>query len=251
MPYPRFTKIIINHFISKDKTISMRNRINLHTIRDDSLLEAEPVKKAKRVKRAAKKSTTTPITGVIISDTPGVSVSKKKAPAKADKGKGIELLSDAALLKAAQVKEDLKKSKKDSHMLHASGLGDGVAFQPKVPDESEDKTTGTDEGTGTKPGVPDVPTYESDSDNESWGDSEDESDDINDDDNAKDEDSKNEDDDGNDAQIDTTDLLNTGILSGANDNEDVGAEADLNNLETTMNVSPIPTTRIHKDHPKN
>ncbi|GKA40460.1 retrovirus-related pol polyprotein from transposon TNT 1-94 [Tanacetum coccineum] len=38
MPYPRFTKVIINHFISKDKTISMRNRINLHTIRDDSLL---------------------------------------------------------------------------------------------------------------------------------------------------------------------------------------------------------------------
>ncbi|GJR06146.1 putative ribonuclease H-like domain-containing protein [Tanacetum coccineum] len=27
-------------------------------------------------------------------------------------------------------------------------------------------------------------------------------------------------------------------------------EANLNNLETTMNVSPIPTTRIHKDHPK-
>ncbi|GJZ69264.1 retrovirus-related pol polyprotein from transposon TNT 1-94 [Tanacetum coccineum] len=38
MPYPRFTKVIINHFISKDKTISMRNRINLHTVRDDSLL---------------------------------------------------------------------------------------------------------------------------------------------------------------------------------------------------------------------
>ncbi|GJZ56363.1 hypothetical protein Tco_0611556, partial [Tanacetum coccineum] len=38
MPYPRFTKVIINHFISKDKTISMRNKINLHTIRDDLLL---------------------------------------------------------------------------------------------------------------------------------------------------------------------------------------------------------------------
>ncbi|GJS22964.1 ribonuclease H-like domain-containing protein [Tanacetum coccineum] len=50
---------------------------------------------------------------------------------------------------------------------------------------------------------------------------------------------------------DTTDLLNTGIFSGAYDDEDVGAEADLNNLETTINVSPIPTTRIHKDHPKN
>ncbi|GJZ13670.1 putative ribonuclease H-like domain-containing protein [Tanacetum coccineum] len=49
---------------------------------------------------------------------------------------------------------------------------------------------------------------------------------------------------------DTDNLLNTGIFSGAYDNEDVGAEAALNNLETTMNVSPIPTTRIHKDYPK-
>ncbi|GKD74364.1 hypothetical protein Tco_1332646 [Tanacetum coccineum] len=48
-----------------------------------------------------------------------------------------------------------------------------------------------------------------------------------------------------------TDLLNTGIFSGAyDDDDDEGAEADLNNLQTTMNVSPIPTTRIHKDHPK-
>ncbi|GJV22302.1 putative ribonuclease H-like domain-containing protein [Tanacetum coccineum] len=40
------------------------------------------------------------------------------------------------------------------------------------------------------------------------------------------------------------------VLSVEYDDEDVGAEADLNNLETTMNVSPIPTTRIHKDHLK-
>ncbi|GKD65866.1 hypothetical protein Tco_1307974, partial [Tanacetum coccineum] len=44
----------------------------------------------------------------------------------------------------------------------------------------------------------------------------------------------------------------TRIFGNAYDDEDVGAgaEADLNNLETTMNVSPIPTTRIDKDHPK-
>ncbi|GJS74192.1 putative ribonuclease H-like domain-containing protein [Tanacetum coccineum] len=35
---------------------------------------------------------------------------------------------------------------------------------------------------------------------------------------------------------DTTDLLNTSIFSGANNDEDKGAEADLNNLETTMNT---------------
>ncbi|GJX74666.1 putative ribonuclease H-like domain-containing protein [Tanacetum coccineum] len=42
----------------------------------------------------------------------------------------------------------------------------------------------------------------------------------------------------------------TRIFGNAYDDEDVGAEADLNNLETTMNVSPIPTTRIDKNHPK-
>ncbi|GKD22380.1 hypothetical protein Tco_1224083, partial [Tanacetum coccineum] len=47
------------------------------------------------------------------------------------------------------------------------------------------------------------------------------------------------------------DLEDTGIFSGAYHDEEVGAEADLNNLETTMNVSPILTTRIHKDHLKN
>ncbi|GJQ94949.1 putative ribonuclease H-like domain-containing protein [Tanacetum coccineum] len=35
------------------------------------------------------------------------------------------------------------------------------------------------------------------------------------------------------------DLLNTGIFSGAYDDEDVGAEADINNLETTMNDEEI------------
>nr|GFB84011.1 hypothetical protein [Tanacetum cinerariifolium] len=169
MPYPRFTKVIINHFISKDKTISMRNMINLHTVRDDTLLgtlkfvskiqdyqqyealipkeminqdikdskayktylafatgqgtpkkakklkkiaspskklspflEEEPTKKPKRAKKPAKNSTIMPTAGVFIKDTPGVSVSKKKAPAKVDRGKGMDLFSKAALLEDAQ-----------------------------------------------------------------------------------------------------------------------------------------------------
>ncbi|GJR52606.1 putative ribonuclease H-like domain-containing protein [Tanacetum coccineum] len=35
----------------------------------------------------------------------------------------------------------------------------------------------------------------------------------------------------------------------SDDNEDVSAEADMNNLDAFMPVIPIPTTRIHKDHP--
>ncbi|GJW10548.1 uncharacterized mitochondrial protein-like protein [Tanacetum coccineum] len=34
----------------------------------------------------------------------------------------------------------------------------------------------------------------------------------------------------------------------SDDDEDVGVEADMNNLDAFMPVSPIPTTRIHKDH---
>ncbi|GJT42981.1 ribonuclease H-like domain-containing protein [Tanacetum coccineum] len=49
---------------------------------------------------------------------------------------------------------------------------------------------------------------------------------------------------------DTADLQDTGIFGSAYDDEYVGAEADLSNLETNMSVSPIPTNKIRKDHPK-
>nr|GEW81640.1 hypothetical protein [Tanacetum cinerariifolium] len=38
-------------------------------------------------------------------------------------------------------------------------------------------------------------------------------------------------------------------ITYSNDEDDVGAEADFNNLETSITVSPIPTTRVHKDNP--
>nr|GEY35041.1 putative reverse transcriptase domain-containing protein [Tanacetum cinerariifolium] len=38
-------------------------------------------------------------------------------------------------------------------------------------------------------------------------------------------------------------------ITYSDDKDDVGAEADFNNLESSITVSPIPTTRVHKDHP--
>ncbi|GJX73950.1 putative ribonuclease H-like domain-containing protein [Tanacetum coccineum] len=46
---------------------------------------------------------------------------------------------------------------------------------------------------------------------------------------------------------DIVDILNTGIFSGAYDDEDEGAEADLNNLETTMNGKPKKVTQALTD----
>ncbi|GKC69265.1 ribonuclease H-like domain-containing protein, partial [Tanacetum coccineum] len=43
---------------------------------------------------------------------------------------------------------------------------------------------------------------------------------------------------------------NDGIFNGAYDDDNVGAVVDFNNIDDTINVSPIPTLRIHKNHPK-
>nr|GEV27125.1 hypothetical protein [Tanacetum cinerariifolium] len=95
-------------------------------------------------------------TGVVMRDTSDKSVSKKKAPAKTGRGKGIDLLSDATLLEEAQMKKALKKSKRQTHNLQASGSSEGADFESEVPDEQTRKTKDTSERTGVKPGVPDV-----------------------------------------------------------------------------------------------
>ncbi|GJW49775.1 uncharacterized mitochondrial protein-like protein [Tanacetum coccineum] len=46
-----------------------------------------------------------------------------------------------------------------------------------------------------------------------------------------------------------TALEDYSIFDFSRNDEDDGAEADMNSLDTTIQVSPIPTIRIHKDHP--
>nr|GEZ71952.1 hypothetical protein [Tanacetum cinerariifolium] len=47
---------------------------------------------------------------------------------------------------------------------------------------------------------------------------------------------------------DDPDMLELKDIIYSDDEEDVGAEADLSNLKTNISVSHIPTTRVHKDH---
>ncbi|GJZ61810.1 hypothetical protein Tco_0617947 [Tanacetum coccineum] len=124
MYYPRFTKVIIHYFLTKDKTVSRGNKIGMHTSRDDYLINTlrfvfakeesqiygarlpesmtspemwetkaykispeEPTRKSKRVKRPAKKSANAPTAGVVIRDTPMMSLSKKKEKMTVEKRK--------------------------------------------------------------------------------------------------------------------------------------------------------------------
>ncbi|GJS48797.1 hypothetical protein Tco_0598918 [Tanacetum coccineum] len=256
MYYPRFTKAIIHHFISKDKSIFIRNIIFKHTVRDDSTLGtlrfvsksdeylvygallsegmtnqkiqnspanktylafstgAATPKKARKFKKHAslskKKALVTveepseklvkkpaarrQSAGVQIRDTPGVSVSKKKAPGKAERSKEIELLSKAASLEEAQLKRALKRSKRETNIHQAGGSSEGADLELEVPDEPKGKSIDTSEGTGLKPGVLDVSKADSSkSEYESWGDSNDGDDD--DDDQQSDDESTESDDD--------------------------------------------------------
>ncbi|GJR71882.1 putative ribonuclease H-like domain-containing protein [Tanacetum coccineum] len=49
--------------------------------------------------------------------------------------------------------------------------------------------------------------------------------------------------------IDDPNMPNLEEIVYSDDDEEVGAEADINNLATTVLVSPILTKRVHKDHP--
>nr|GFD12605.1 hypothetical protein [Tanacetum cinerariifolium] len=75
-----------------------------------------------------------------------VKTDKKKQPAKIPKTKGLDVLTKVALTEAEQIKLATKRSKKDFHMSHASGSGDGVDTQSKVLNEQQQKVSGINEG---------------------------------------------------------------------------------------------------------
>ncbi|GJW13892.1 hypothetical protein Tco_0018025 [Tanacetum coccineum] len=97
-------------------------------------------------------------------------LAKGDKPAKkkqsATKSKGLTVLSEVTFTEAQQMKIAIERSKIQTHSSHASGSGDGVDIQSKVPDEHQQNISGTNEGAG--PEVPDIPEYRSESEEESW-----------------------------------------------------------------------------------
>nr|GEY90737.1 hypothetical protein [Tanacetum cinerariifolium] len=85
----------------------------------------------------------------------------KKQPAKKIKAKGLVILSEVALSEAEQIKLATKRSKKDFHISHVSGSGDGVDTQSKVPDD-EDEDDNDDEGDNKEEGDNDDDVAKSD-----------------------------------------------------------------------------------------
>ncbi|GJY54053.1 hypothetical protein Tco_0445717, partial [Tanacetum coccineum] len=184
----------------EDFTYQIDNKVSLE----------EPTRKSKRVKRPAKKSTNVPIVGVVIRETPVMSLSKKKEKVTVKKCKGINFLSEVALSEEAQYEEVHKKSLRDFHNTHPSGSGIVTKITPSA---TKIIPSFINEGTSAKPGVPDVTEEEStESEAESWG---------------RDEDDKNNDHDsiseGNDQDSDSEDEKDDELVktpSNSTNNED-------------------------------
>nr|GEV22663.1 hypothetical protein [Tanacetum cinerariifolium] len=167
----------------------------------------EHVHKAKRLKRSTKKSSTTPTTGIVISKPHVETQSKRKEKVDVARGKGIDLLSEVALTKEAQMKEVRKKSLRDFHKSHPSGSGSVNERPPSVekitPLGNDDDDSNDEEG-GEQENDSEEHELDSKQDtNRSKSDSEsDQQDDDDDNDEVKDGDDEDDDNDDDQSESD-------------------------------------------------
>nr|GEX11943.1 hypothetical protein [Tanacetum cinerariifolium] len=212
MYYPRFTKAIIHHFMSKDPSIPKRNKVNWHYVMDDHMFSTiklvsrhqnmqqfgEAAPKPKASARRTRSSSDTSITPPTAAASPRLTASAKgKQPAKASKAKSLSALSKP------------------------SG-------------------SGADKGTSSKPGVLDVPTDESEEEL-SWNSTNDEGDDNDEKDDDGDE--EDEGDDGQEGNGDDDDANQEVVRDNDKDDEEEGGDDEHESDEETRDeetFDPIP-----------
>ncbi|GJZ52209.1 hypothetical protein Tco_0606724 [Tanacetum coccineum] len=167
MYYPRFTKVIINHFMSKDQSIPRKNKVDWHMANNDPILSTM---------RFIPKHETIQKYGAILPDTltnqsmkesntyktyhdfaigkviPKPKYVRRLTREKTDQAPTASLGKrlQAITKRRNRMESFTKRSKTQFHRSHTSG-------------------SGADEGTSVSPGVPDVPTYRTE-DTISWND---------------------------------------------------------------------------------
>nr|GEW38180.1 hypothetical protein [Tanacetum cinerariifolium] len=184
MYYPRFIKVIIHYFMSKDPLILRRNKVNWHYVRDDQMFTT--IKLVSRHQNTQQFGAMLPIE-LNNEDIRNSEAYKEYYPSKSSKAKSLIMLSEVAMTEAEDLKFATKRSLQQTHISQASG-------------------SGADEGTGIILGVLDVPTKESDeeiswkssdeedNDDVDEGSSDQEDDDGQDDDDDQDDENKDDDD---------------------------------------------------------
>nr|GEZ40413.1 hypothetical protein [Tanacetum cinerariifolium] len=225
MYYPRFTKVIIHHFMSKEPSILRRNKVNWHYVRDDHMFST--IKLVYRHQNTQLFDAMLPveITNEEIKNSnaykeyyaiaTGAAPPKPKASVRRTRSSSdtsITPLTTATgpRLTTSQKGKQVAKALKAKSLSALSEVAMTEAQQLKLATKRSRQQTcishasgfGVDEGTGSIPGVPDVPTDES-KEELSWNSTDDEgdADEGKDGDDDEDDDGEEGDDDDADQEV--------------------------------------------------
>nr|GEZ38268.1 hypothetical protein [Tanacetum cinerariifolium] len=265
MYYLRFTKVIIHHFMSKDPSISRRNKINWHYVRDDSIFSMIKVVSRHQNTQQYGAMLHIELTNDEIRNTKAYKeyydcATREAAPKPKASARRKRSGSDTSITPPTAITTPTT-TVVVTPRLTAAAKGKQPAKAKSTSDPSKLGSSGTDEGTGSKPGVSDVPSDDSEEEL-SWNSSDDEDtnaqekdrdDDEGDErgksndgeeDDAEDKDDDERDDDDDDEQeiskIDEQDDTER----GGDDDEESESDEESNSDETREEESfdPIPKT---------
>nr|GFA84236.1 hypothetical protein [Tanacetum cinerariifolium] len=221
--YPRFTKVIIDYFMTRKPSISRQNRIHWHYVRDDARFST--IKVVSRHQATQQYGAILPIelTTAEIRNSKayqeyhayaiGEATPKPKASARKKKGDSASSTTPPTLTPTttAESTPRLSASAKGKQPLRTTTPIEPTDLQRTKAEQlkivlkqsrqethiSQQSGSGTGEGTGSKPGVPDVPSDDS-KEELSWKSSDDEEDETVKSGAGKDGDEDNDEDDDND-----------------------------------------------------
>nr|GEX20745.1 hypothetical protein [Tanacetum cinerariifolium] len=154
MYYPRITKVIIHHFMSKDPSIPRRNKINWHYVKDDSIFST--------IKVVSRHQNTQQYDAMLPIELTNDEIRNTKAY------KEYYAFATGEAVPKPKTSARRKRSGSDTSITPPAATTTStttIAVTPNltaaVKGKQPAKAKSTDEGTGSKPGVPDVPTDES------------------------------------------------------------------------------------------
>nr|GEW59015.1 retrotransposon protein, putative, Ty1-copia subclass [Tanacetum cinerariifolium] len=168
MYYPRFPKVIVNFFMTKDQSIPRRNKVNWHFVRDDHILTT--IKLVSRHQNTQQYGAILPValtneairnlesykeyyaiaSGV---EPPKIKASIRKKQSSSDttvppptaKGKRHKTSIKVALIEAEQMKLSTKRSLTHPHISHASGLDADEGLKLSEDDDDDDQDDQSDD----------------------------------------------------------------------------------------------------------
>nr|GEW48317.1 hypothetical protein [Tanacetum cinerariifolium] len=194
MYYPRFTKVIIDFFMTKDPSIPRRNKVNSHYVRDDQMFTM--------IKLVSRHQNTQQFDAIL-----PIELTNKDIKNSAAYKEYYVVASGAA---PPKTKASVRKTQSsfDTTITPPTAASTRISTLAKGKQPAK-FSKAKDEGTSIIPGVPDVPTDEDDDDevDERSDDQEDEDDQDDDDDDDQDDDNQDDNDDDQDTNNDDDDFV--------------------------------------------